>query len=253
MNIVFLGANKGIGRALSRLMAQRGDRIFLLGRHAMDLNATQVDLQARGAAAFSVPNATGYAVCDLQDNSTFAPALDAAFAQLGTVDTVVVTAGIFATQTELEQNSVLCERVLNVDFTQTIVFCEMARKKLLAQTTPRRKTLCVFSSVAGERGRKPVAIYGAAKAGLSRYLEAVDHKFHAEGLSVVCIKPGFIRTSMTEGLPEPPFAADPETIAPNILKAIDRGTPVIYAPRIWRLIMAVIRNLPRAVMRRLSF
>jgi short-subunit dehydrogenase len=130
-----------------------------------------------------------------------------------------------------------------------VLFCEHARQQLLAAGG----TLCVFSSVAGDRGRKPVILYGAAKAGLTRYLEGLDHKFHASGLRVVCVKPGFVRTSMTEGLPEPPFAADADTVARYALKGIDRGSPVVYAPPIWALVMLVIRNLPRVVMRRIGF
>jgi hypothetical protein len=58
---------------------------------------------------------------------------------------------------------------------------------------------------------------------------------------------------MTEGLPEPPFAGDPDAVARRVLRAIERGTPVVYAPPIWSLVMAVIRLLPRAVMRRVGF
>jgi short-subunit dehydrogenase len=111
----------------------------------------------------------------------------------------------------------------------------------------------VFSSVAGERGRKPVVLYGAAKAGLTRYLEGLDHRFHGQGLRVVCVKPGFVRTSMTEGLPAPPFAGEPQGVAGLVLRGIDRGTPVVYAPKVWRLVMAVIRCLPRFVMRKVGF
>ena len=107
--------------------------------------------------------------------------------------------------------------------------------------------------MAGERGRKPVVLYGAAKAGLTRYLEGLDHRYHAQGLRVVCVKPGFVRTSMTEGLPAPPFAGEPEGVARVVLRAIDRGTPVVYAPPIWGLVMVVIRRLPRFVMRRVGF
>jgi short-subunit dehydrogenase len=131
-----------------------------------------------------------------------------------------------------------------------VLFCEAVRKRLLAAGGG---TLCVFSSVAGERGRKPVVLYGAAKAGLSRYLEALDHKHRGDGLRVVTVKPGFVRTSMTEGLPAPPFAGEPEGVAATVLKAIDRGTPVVYAPPMWRWIMCVIRWLPRLVMRRIGF
>jgi short-subunit dehydrogenase len=111
----------------------------------------------------------------------------------------------------------------------------------------------VFSSVAGERGRKPVIIYGASKAGLSQYLEGLDHKYRQQGLRVVTVKPGFVKTGMTDGLQPPPFAGEPEQVADIVLRGIDRGQPVVYAPRTWRYVMAVIRHLPRTVMRRVSF
>ncbi len=131
-----------------------------------------------------------------------------------------------------------------------MLFCEEARKRLLAQGGG---TLCVFSSVAGERGRKPVVLYGAAKAGLSRYLEGLDHKFRAQGLKVVCVKPGFVKTTMTWGLKPPPFAGQPDDVARRVLRAIDRGWPEVYVPAAWRWVMLVIRNLPRTVMRRIKF
>jgi short-subunit dehydrogenase len=111
----------------------------------------------------------------------------------------------------------------------------------------------VFSSVAGERGRKPVILYGAAKAGLTRYLEGLDHKFRRAGLKVVCVKPGFVKTGMTEGLMPPPFAGEPDAVAARVVAAIDGGRPVVYAPGIWALVMLVIRLLPRWVMRRVAF
>jgi decaprenylphospho-beta-D-erythro-pentofuranosid-2-ulose 2-reductase len=163
---------------------------------------------------------------------------------------VVVTAGLFASQEALENDRELARRLLTVDFANTIVFCEEARQRLLARGGG---TLCVWSSVAGERGRKPVVLYGAAKAGLSRYLEGLDHKFRARGLRTVCVKPGFVRTSMTEGLKAPPFAGEPEAVAARVVRAIDRGRPVVYAPGIWALIMLIIRLLPRFVMRRIGF
>jgi short-subunit dehydrogenase len=107
--------------------------------------------------------------------------------------------------------------------------------------------------VAGDRARAPVALYGAAKAGLSHYLEGLDHGYRQQGLRTVCVKPGFVRTGMTAGLPEPPFAADPERVARRILRAIDGGWPVVYVPPIWRVVMAVVRRLPRALLRRLRF
>ena len=111
----------------------------------------------------------------------------------------------------------------------------------------------MFSSVAGDRGRKPTLLYGAAKAGLSAYLEGLDHKYRSAGLKTVCVKPGFVRTGMTDGLKAPPFAGEPDEVAKIVVDAIDRGTPMVYAPAAWGAVMGVIKRLPRFVMRKIQF
>ena len=246
MHVAFFGATKGMGRALARLMAARGDRLVLLGRSSEDLERSARDLEAHAGN----DQAVATAVCDLAAPESFAGALDAAWAALGKIDCVVVTAGVFATQDELEADPARALELVTLDFANTVGFCEQARARLLGQGGGK---LCVFSSVAGDRGRKPVVIYGAAKAGLSAYLEGLDHKFRGEGLETICVKPGFVKTGMTANLKPPPFAGEAEAVAARVLRAIDRGTPVVYAPWIWRWIMLVIRMLPRFVMRKIGF
>lgn len=245
MNVAILGGTKGIGRAVARLLAERGDRIFLLGRDVADLERSAHDLDIRAGKTV----AAGVARCDLAQPETFAPALDAAVGGLGTLDTVIVTAAEFATQAVLEADRDRCRSLLTVNFANTVLFCEDARRRLL----DRGGTLCVLSSVAGDRGRKPVILYGAAKAGLSHYLEGLDHKYRAQGLRVVCVRPGFVKTGMTAGLKPPPFAGEPQGVAEDIVRAIDRGQPIVYTPRVWALVMLAIRWLPRSVMRRIEF
>lgn len=248
MRAVILGATKGIGRAVARTMTGRGDALVILGRDKEDLERSARDLEARGSGAGAQP--VGTALCDLANRSSFAPALASALEQLGGIDAVVVTAGAFAPQADLEADPALTERVLDTNFTGTVLFLEAARELLLSLGGG---TLCALSSVAGERGRKPVVLYGASKAGLTRYLEGLDHKFHHEGLTVVTVKPGFVRTGMTAGLPVPPFAGDAGDVARDIVRAIDRGKPAVYTPWPWRYVMLVIRHLPRWLMRRISF
>jgi short-subunit dehydrogenase len=245
VKVVFLGATKGMGRALARRMAARGDQLFLLGRDKDDLERSAADLKIHGASGD-----IGTAHCDLLQPDGFAAALDQAAKGLQGFDTVVVTAGLFASEEQLESDAPLRDRLLTADFTNTVHFCELARARLLAGGGG---TLCVFSSVAGERARKPVILYGAAKAGLSHYLEGLDHKFRSQGLRTVVVKPGFVKTGMTAGLTPPPFAGEPDDVARVVLKAIDKGTPAVYAPPIWRWVMLAIRMLPRTVMRRIGF
>lgn len=243
MKVAFAGATRGIGRALARLLAEAGHELFLLGRDEEQLARSAADLAVRAGRPVR------HAPLDLLEPATFAPALDAADAALGGFDTLVVTAGEFATQEALEADPARLRRLLDANFTGTILLCEAARPRLLE----RGGTLCVFGSVAGDRGRSPVVLYGAAKAGLAHYLEGLDHRYRRQGLRVVTVKPGFVRTGMTSGLREPPFAADAEPVARRALRALERGVPVAYAPQVWRFLMAVIRRLPRAVMRRVGF
>jgi NAD(P)-dependent dehydrogenase (short-subunit alcohol dehydrogenase family) len=246
LKVVLLGGTKGMGRALARRLAERGDRVHLLGRDAEDLARCAADLESRMPS----PATVAFSICDLETPDTFARALNEADAALGGFDTAVITAALFATQDRLETDRAYLARLLNANFTATILLCEEIRTRLLSRGGG---TLCVLSSVAGDRGRKPVVLYGASKAGLSAYLEGLDHRFRSAGLRTVCVKPGFVKTSMTEGLPAPPFATDADHAARTIVRAVDNGTPVVYAPPIWGVIMLVIRWLPRAIMRRVGF
>lgn len=245
MKVAIVGATKGMGRALARELAARGNSVCVLGRDADEIERSAADLRARSPAV-----TIGAARCDLEEPAGFEAALDSASESLGGLDTVVVTAAMFGVQATLESDPALLGRLLTVNFTNTVLLCEVARRRLLAGGGG---TLCVFSSVAGDRGRKPVVLYGAAKAGLSAYLEGLDHRFHAAGLRTVCVKPGFVRTAMTAGLAEPPFAGEPEAVARRVANALARSTPVVYAPGIWRWVMLIIRWLPRFVMRRVGF
>lgn len=241
---LIVGATRGMGQEVARRLAERGDTLFLLGRSEPSLEASRADLVARGAADVQVR------VFDLARTEDIPTALDAAEAALGRLDGVVVTAGLFGTQEQLEDDLDLLHRVLDVNFTRTVLLCEHARRRLLAAGGG---TLVVFSSVAGDRGRKTVGLYGATKAGLSHYLESLDHRYRAEGLVTLCVKPGFVRTEMTAGLKEPPFAGEPEAVSREVVAAMGSGAPLIYTPKIWALVMMVIRRLPRFVMRRVGF
>lgn len=235
-----------MGRAIAQRLAERGDAVFLLGIGEDELVQSAADLSARSPKGATF----GHAELDLEKPDGFAAGLDAADAALGNFDAVIVTAALFATQDKLEDDIALTQRLVTVNYANTVVFCEHARKRLLARGGGK---LAVFSSVAGDRGRKPQIIYGSAKAGLSIYLEALDHKFHEKNLQVLCVKPGFVKTGMTAGLKPPPFAGEPDQVARDVIKAMDDGKVLIYTPGMWALVMLVIRFLPRFVMRKIGF
>jgi len=240
-----VGGTRGMGRALARLLAARGDAVVLLGRDAHELATSARDLTARGAQGAV---ATGR--LDLAEPAGFAAALDAADAAAGGLDALVVTAGDFAVQDDLERDPERLRHLLEVNFTATATLCQLAAERFAARCGG---TICAFSSVAGDRARRSNYLYGASKAGLSAFLEGLGLAYRDRHVRVVCVRPGFVKTAMTAGLPVPPFAGEPDAVAQIVLRGLDRGTPVVYAPPVWRFVMLAIRLLPRAVMRRVRF
>ena len=114
-------------------------------------------------------------------------------------------------------------------------------------------TICGISSVAGERGRKSNYLYGSAKAGFSEYLSGLRNRLAKSNVHVVTVKPGFIDTKMTEGMPLPaPLTAQPEQVAKDIFKACMKKKNVIYTLWMWRWIMAIIRNIPEPIFKKLD-
>jgi decaprenylphospho-beta-D-erythro-pentofuranosid-2-ulose 2-reductase len=246
MKALVVGGASGMGRAIAQRLSERGDSVFLAGIGEDDLARSAQDLTARHPKG----QVAKYGILDMEKPETFAAALDAADAALDKFDAVIVTAALFGSQDALEADIEFCRRLVTVNYANTVVLCEHVRKRLLERGGGH---LTVFSSVAGDRGRKPVAIYGSSKAGLSVYLEALDHKFHEKGLAVLCVKPGFVKTGMTAGLKPPPFAGEPEQVADDVVRAMDARKPMIYTPGMWALVMLVIRWLPRFVMRKIGF
>ena len=221
-------------------------------------------MEIRGAAA---PVGTAY--CDLLQPDTL-PRARQAQRELGGFDTVVVTAGMFASQERLENDPQLAARLLAADFTNTVLFCEEASKRLHAEKgdrpflweaafsappqtgvppAARSASSARWPASGGEAGHPVRGGEGRAFAVLGR----AGSQVRAQGLRTMCVKPGFVKTGMTVGLKPPPFAGTPEEVARRVLKAMDRGWPEVYVPWTWRWVMCVIRGLPRFVMRRIEF
>ena len=108
--------------------------------------------------------------------------------------------------------------------------------------------IAAIASVAGDRGRQSNYLYGAAKGGLALFLEGLAHRFAKGPVRVLTVKPGFIDTPMTDGLAKGgPLWASPERVAADIDRAVVNKNTVLYTPWFWRLIMMVIRHLPRPI------
>jgi len=109
----------------------------------------------------------------------------------------------------------------------------------------------VLSSVAGDRARRANFIYGSSKAGLDAFAHGLGDSLVGSGASVLVVRPGFVRTSMTDGMVEAPFATDAHVVGAAVADALRKGRETVYAPTVLRPVMGGLKALPRKVFRKL--
>lgn len=239
--ILVLGATSGIAEASIRLWASRGENLFLVGRNSDRLNAVAADAQTRGAGRVES------AVTDLDHTAAHPELLAHAINALGGLDVAYVAVGILGDQARAERSFAEAAQILQTNFVAPASLLTW-----LANYCAQRHsgTLAVLSSVAGERGRKSNYVYGASKAGLSVFVDGLRNRIDREGVRVLTIKPGPVKTAMTEGMKGERKFADVNKVAATIVKAIDKGygkgPDVLYVPGLWRYIMMAVRAIPES-------
>lgn len=238
--ILVLGATSGIAEASIRIWASRGEDLFLIGRSPERLAAVAADARVRGAGYVDT------AVADLNQTEQHAELLAHAINSLGGLDVAYLAMGVLGDQSKAERNFADAGYMVHTNFVAPVSLLTW-----LANYCAQRHagTLAVLSSVAGERGRKSNYVYGSSKAGLTAFVDGLRNRVDREGVKVMTIKPGPVKTAMTEGMKGEGKFADVNKVAATIVKAIDRGTKgpdVLYVPGIWRVIMGVIRMIPEA-------
>jgi short-subunit dehydrogenase len=241
--VVIFGATSAMAQETARLLSMRGADLFLVGRNAARLEAVAADVKVRGAATVTT------AVADLDDAERHHELVDRAFGTLGRIDAALVAQGLLADSDACESDRALAARVLVTNFLGPALLCEELAARLALQGAG---TIVAISSVAGDRGRQSNYVYGAAKGGLSTYLEGLRNRLFRRGVHVVTIKPGFVDSPMTAHIPKNALFAPPVAVARAIVRAIERRSAVVYVPGFWRAIMFAIRHLPEAIFKRLS-
>lgn len=242
--IAIIGAASAIATSCARLWAADKAEFFLVARNPERLRQTADDLIARGAAAVHVH------ALDMNLLERHAQLVDACYGALGSVDIVLVAHGTLPDQVACQQDVALALREFSSNGLSVVSVLTLLANRMEAQ---RSGTLAVISSVAGDRGRYSNYLYGTAKAAVSTFCEGLRARLFHAGVHVLTIKPGFVDTPMTKGLPLPgPLVATPERVARDIVRAVERRANVLYTPGFWALIMLVIKCVPGVVFKRLK-
>jgi decaprenylphospho-beta-D-erythro-pentofuranosid-2-ulose 2-reductase len=242
-SILILGATSTIARAVAAEFAAHQHDLLLAGRDQEELSALAADLHLRhGIRTKTQP----FDVLDFEGHES---SLGSCLLEAGeALEGVVLCVGYLGDQEQAQADSQEAKHILDINFTG----CVSALNVVANHFERRRKGfICVLSSVAGDRGRQSNYLYGAAKGGLSVYLQGLRNRLFRSNVRVITIKPGFVDTRMTFGRPNRFLVASPQTVARGIYRAVVQRKDVVYLPWFWRWIMLAVRAVPERVFKRL--
>lgn len=239
--VAVLGATSGIAVACQRQWARDGADFRLVARDDARLSRAGADLEARTTGSVATE------VCDLGTPQGLRAALDFAFAE-GAVDVLLVAFGTMPSQEEADADPATALELLHLNGTMAMLASHGAALRMIDAGSG---SLVVLGSVAGDRGRKSNYLYGAAKAMVAAGVGGLQHRTAGTGVRITLVKPGPTATAMTDHLRGGPMRlAKVETVARDIVRGVSVGRPVVYTPRLWRVVMTVVRLLPRRVFER---
>ena len=188
MKVVVFGATKGIGRALARALAERGDASSCsVATWPSSSAARAISSSAAAASSASVTPVRSRGPGGLRGRARRRRRALAGFEPWSSPP------ACSARKSSSKRTPSSPHRLLTVELRR---HGRVLRERAQAPAGRAAAARCACSarwpaSAAASRSM----LYGASKAGLSRYLEGLDHKFRAQGLRTVCVKPGFVKTA----------------------------------------------------------
>ena len=242
-SVLVLGANSDIAAAALRVWAKGPLAAAYLGvRDPADSPEIAGELTASGCEVHIFR-------FDAAQASSHLPELSAVFHRAGDVDVGLIAFGILRDQGELEEDPASAELLMTVNATATVVASLALAKEMKKQG---HGVIVVISSLSGQRPRRDNYVYGASKAAVDAHGRGLAAALEGSGVDAVVVRLGFVRSKMTEGMAEAPFAVSAERAAESIVKAVRLRRTVTWVPWVLGPMFAVLRLLPEAAWRRLA-
>lgn len=240
--VLVLGGSSEIALATVRALPRgRLRRVVLAGRPSAARDEAAASLTQAGIAGVETVD------FDAADTASHAAVIDAVF-DAGDIDVTLLAFGVLGDQAEAEADPDAAVAVATVNYTGAVSVGLRVAARLRRQG---HGTLVVLSSVAGDRARRSNFVYGSTKAGLDAFAQGLGDALHGTGARVLIVRPGFVRTRMTQGMEEAPMTIDPQDVAAIIVKALRKGRETVYAPGPLRFVMAGLKTVPRPLFRKL--
>jgi short-subunit dehydrogenase len=241
--VLILGATSAIARGTAAALAQRGHRLYLAGRDVESLRRDAADLAIRHGVQVN------FGIFNAEVHDTHAAFLQRVSDEMGELEGVVLAFGYLGSQQKAAGDFDETLTIINRNFVDAVSILNLCADHLEQRG---RGFIAGIASVAGDRGRQSNYTYGAAKGALALYLQGLRNRLFPAGVHVLTVKPGFVDTAMTWGMPGLFLVATPAYVGERIVAAIERGRDVIYVPWFWRYIMLIIRSIPERLFKRLK-
>jgi len=235
LRVLVIGATSAIATAVTRRYAQRGARLFVVGRRPDALEAAAADLRVRGAREVES------AQLDVNDIQQHRVVLDAAWSKWAGLDVVLIAHGVLPDQSRAQESADEALASFDTNARSVIALLTDLANRFESQSSG---VIGVISSPAGDRGRASNYVYGAAKAAVTSFASGLRHRLFRKGVRVVTILPGFVDTPMTAAFRKGPLWVSPDRVAEDIVRALQRRNGTLYTPWFWRLIMLIVIHLP---------
>ncbi len=237
--ILVLGGRSDIAHAIVRELGSAALTTVVLAHRGGDDVA--IDGLPDGANIVCVP-------FDATDHASHAAFIKGVAQDHGDLDIVIQAFGQLGGDT-VNSDPTAAGDLVDVNVTGAVSSGLAVAGQLLTQG---HGVLVVLSSVAGVRTRPSNFVYGATKAGQDAFATGLGHALAGSGARVMTVRPGFVRSAMTDGMDEAPFACDPSDVATAVAAGLRNKRSVVWVPGILRYVFAVLRLVPGFVWRKLD-
>ncbi|QZA07628.1 decaprenylphospho-beta-D-erythro-pentofuranosid-2-ulose 2-reductase [Mycolicibacter heraklionensis] len=242
-SILLLGGTSEIGLAICARYLRNASASVVLACLPGDpgRDGAVAAMQAAGAKSVRIVD------FDALDTASHPAMIDSAFSA-GDIDVAIVAFGMDADAEELWHNQAKAVQVAEINYTAAVSVGVLLAGKMGAQGFGQ---IIAMSSVAGERVRRTNFVYGSTKAGLDGFYLGLGEALREDGVRVLVIRPGQVRTRFSAHVKEAPLTVDKEDVAELAVAAAAKGKEIVWAPGAFRYVMMVLRHVPRAIFRRL--
>ena len=240
-NVLILGATSDMAQAIAKKFAAEGWGLTLAALEPELLGPIADDLRVRSEMEIQ---ALEFNALDFSSHRNFYESLETK------PDAVICAFGYMGDQMLARTDLDEARKTIDINFTGAVSILNV-----VAEDFEKRGhgAIAAISSVAGDRGRQSNYIYGCAKAGLTAYLAGLRNRLAKSGVHVMTVKPGFVRTKMTENLELPAaLTATPEQVADAVFQGLEKKRNTLYILWMWRWIMLVIRHIPEFIFKKMG-